>query len=151
MTTVDAYIADAPPDRQESLQKLRTLLRDTLIPLGYEECISYGMIGYVVPFSLYPDGYHCDDHLPLPFINLAARKSGISLYHMGVAADRVLLKWWQDEYAKQNIGKLDMGVGCIRFKKLENIPYTLIQELAEKISAQEWIQIYTKSVKNRKR
>ncbi len=150
MNPIDHYISEAPIEHQEALGKLRNILRDILIPLGYEECMSYGMIGYVVPFSLYPTGYHCDTKLPLPFITLATRKSGINLYHMGLAADPELLKWWQEEYAKCNIGKLDMGVGCIRFKKLDLIPYTLIKEVLEKISAKEWIKLYEKRYRSKK-
>jgi Domain of unknown function (DU1801) len=150
MNPIDLYISEAPIEQQDALSKLRTILRDTITPLGFEECMSYGMIGYVVPFSLYPSGYHCDTSLPLPFINVASRKSGINLYAMGVAADPDILKWWQEEYAKCNIGKLDMGVGCIRFKKLDLIPYALIEELAGKITAEEWIKIYEKRYRNRK-
>ncbi len=84
MNPIDAYIANAPTDHQAALSKLRDILRDSLIPLGYEECISYGMIGYTVPFSLYPAGYHCDTTLPLPFVNLASKKAGIHIYHMGM-------------------------------------------------------------------
>ncbi len=150
MNPIDIYIADAPPKHQEALSKLRTTLRDTLIPLGYEECISYGVIGYVVPFLLYPSGYHCDTSFPLPFITFANRKQGINLYHMRLAADPELLKWWQEEYTKCNIGKLDMGVGCIRFKKLDLIPYTLIKKVLEKISAKEWIKLYEKRYRSKK-
>ncbi len=148
MNPIDTYISEAPPEQQEPLSKLRNILRETLIPLGFEECISYKMIGYVVPFSLYPQGYHCDTKLPLPFVNIAIRKAGIHLYHMGVGADPDILKWWQEEYAKRNNGKLDMGVGCIRFKKFENIPYELIHELMQKISAKEWIALYEKKYRN---
>lgn len=75
MHPIDLYISEAPAEHQVSLAKLRDILRDTLIPLGFEECISYGVIGYVVPFVLYPEGYHCDTKLPLPFVNLASRKA----------------------------------------------------------------------------
>lgn len=105
------------------------------------------MIGYVVPFSLYPIGYHCDPSLPLPFVSIASRKTGISLYHMGISASPDLLQWWQEEYTKYNIGKLDMGVWCIRFKKLDQIPYDLIRELMQKVSAKEWIELYEKLYK----
>lgn len=149
MNPIDLYISGAPPLHQDPLSRLRNILRDSLIPLGFEECINYGMIWYVVPFSLYPSGYHGDASFPLPFINLASRKSGISLYHMGLAADPMLLKWWQEEYAKCNIGKLDMGVGCIRFKKLENIPYDLIKEVVKKISAEKWIELYQKRYRSK--
>lgn len=149
MNPIDLYISEALRGHQDSLTKLRNILRETLVPLGYEECMSYGMIGYVVPFSLYPSGYHCDPTLPLPFVSIASRKSGISLYHMGISASPDLLQWWQEEYTKYNIGKLDMGVGCIRFKKLEQIPYNLIRELMEKVSAKEWIELYEKTYRKK--
>jgi hypothetical protein len=126
MNPIDTYIANTPPERQEYIAKLRNILRETLVPLGYEECISYGMIGYTVPFSLYPSGYHCDTSLPLPFVALANQKHGIHLYHMGIYAHPALLQWWQDAYSRENIGKLDMGKSCIRFKNTEKIPYSLI-------------------------
>lgn len=145
MNPIDAYIADAPVERQEALTRLREILRETLVPLGYEECISYGMIGYVVPHSLYPHGYHVDPSLPLPFVALANQKSGIHLYHMGIYMDTALLQWWQDAYNKENIGKLDMGKSCIRFKNISKIPYSIIRELMGKMSANEWIELYESS------
>lgn len=98
MDTIETYIKETLPEHQEVLGKLRNILRDALIPLGYEECISYGMIGYVVPHSLYPSGYHVDPSLPLPFVALASQKHGIHLYHMGIYAKPELLTWWQDAY-----------------------------------------------------
>ena len=139
MNPIEVYISEANPAHQEDLSKLRIMLRDTPIPLGYEERISYGILGYVVPYSLYTQGYHCKPEIQLPFITLASRKSWISLYHMGMWASPELLEWWKSEYKKRNTWKLYMGVGCIRFKKLETIPYDLITELMGKISATEWI------------
>lgn len=150
MNPVDDYIAAAPPDRQEALKKLRNILRDTLVPMGYEEGISYKMIGYSVPYSTYPEGYHCTPKVPLPFINLANQKGGIHLYHMGVTADSDLLAWWQDEYAKLGIGKLDMGVGCIRFKNIKKIPYDLICTLVSKVTPTEWVALYEARYRNKK-
>ncbi len=147
---IDTYISEAPQEHQEALIKIRDILRKELVPLGFEECITYGMIGYIVPFSTYPQGYHTDKKQPLPFVCLATKKAGVHLYHMWVSADTELLKWWQDSYAKENIGKLDMWVGCIRFKKLEKIPYDLIWELAKKLTAQEWINLYEKRYVNKK-
>ncbi len=112
--------------------------------------MNYGMIGYVVPHSLYPGGYHCDPTLPLPFMALASQKNSINLYHMGIYADEDLLKWWEDEYAKADIGRLDMGKSCIRFKNLEKIPYTLIGELCKKITVREWIDSYESHFHNQK-
>ncbi len=150
MNPIDQYISEAPVEHQEPLKRIRSILKEVLIPLGYEECISYGMIGYVVPFSTYPQGYHCDEKLPLPFINLATKKAGVHLYHMWVGADPDLLDWWKKEYEKLNIGKLDMGVWCIRFKKIDKIPYSLIEALAKKVSAKDWTLLYERRYRNKK-
>lgn len=145
-TTVDAYIAELPPTRQEAMTKLRKEIKKNL-PKGFAEVMSYGMIGYVVPHSLYLAGYHCTPELPLPFAGLASQKNAVTFYHMGVYANPVLLKWFTDEYAKAGVGKLDMGKSCIRFKKPENIPYKLIGELAGKMTPQQWIELYEKKYK----
>ena len=100
------------------------------------------MIGYVVPFSLYPKGYHCNTKLPLPFLNLAAQKNFIAVYHMGIYANPELLKWFTDEFPKHSKLKLDMGKGCLRFKNVNQIPYALIGELATKIEVADWISTY---------
>lgn len=115
------------------------------LPKGFKEVMSYGMIGYVVPHTLYPEGYHCNPDQPLPFMNLASQKNYVSVYHMGVYGDNALGKWFAREYEKLNIGKPDMGKCCIRFKKVEKVPYKLIGELASKITPAEWIRIYEKS------
>jgi len=145
-TTVEQYIDELPEDRKEAMEALRKVIRKNL-PKGYKECMGYGMIGYVVPHSIYPKGYHCDPKQPLPFACLASQKNAISFYHMGVYADPVLLKWFTDAYAKAGVGKLDMGKSCIRFKKTENIPYKLIGELCSKITVQEWIGMMEKMIK----
>jgi uncharacterized protein YdhG (YjbR/CyaY superfamily) len=144
--TVDNYIEQLPEDRKAAMQSLRKIFSENL-PDGFQECISYGMIGYVVPHSIYPAGYHCDSKLPLPFINLASQKSHIAVYHMGIYADPELLNWFQTAYASQVNGKLDMGKSCIRFKKPGLIPYELFAELASKITVQDWIGQYEKNYK----
>ncbi len=142
-TTVEAYLKELPADRLEAIDKLRKVIKKNL-PKGFEERMSYGMIGYVVPHSLYPKGYHCDPKLPLPFINLASQKNFIALYHMGIYSSAELLKWFQEEYSKQCKSKLEMGKSCIRMKKMEDIPYELIGELCKKMSPKEWIDRYEK-------
>lgn len=140
------YISQFPADRQLALNKLRQIILKNLPP-GFEETISYGMIGYVVPHSLYPQGYHCNPKLPLPFINLASQKNYISLYHSGIYAHKDLLDWFISEYHKHCNAKPDMGKSCIRFKKPEQIPYELIAELVGKITPKQWIALYEKNVK----
>lgn len=147
-TTPDQYVAQLPDDRKEPVQRLREVI-GTHLPPGFEETMSYGMIGYVVPHSLYPAGYHCDPKLPLPFMNIASQKHFIALYHMGIYADPDLLGWFQEAYAQRGIGKLDMGKSCIRFKKPGIIPYDLIGELCTKMTPEAWIARYESALHKR--
>lgn len=146
ITTPEAYIEQLSEDRKEAIEKLRQAVLDN-IPEGFEETISYGMIGYVVPHAIYPGGYHVDPKLPLPFMNIASQKSHIAVYHSGVYANEDLNKWFQEEYAKRVKTKLNMGKSCIRFKKPAHIPYDLIGELASKLSVQQWIDMYESQIK----
>lgn len=123
-------------------------LRSTIqknIPKGFEETISYGMISYCVPHSIYPKGYHCNPKQALPFISIAAQKNFIAVYHMGLYADKDLLEWFLEEWKKKNTKKLDMGKSCLRFKKQEDIPHELLGKLFAKMSVKEWINLYEKS------
>jgi uncharacterized protein YdhG (YjbR/CyaY superfamily) len=144
--TVDEYISKLPEDRKDAVSKLRSTIQKN-IPEGFEECINYKMIGYVVPHSIYPAGYHCDTKLPLPFINIASQKNFVALYHSGIYADPKLLDWFVSEYPKYVKTKLDMGKSCIRFKKMETIPYGLIGELCQKMTVKDWVTLYEKNVK----
>lgn len=140
------YIHQAPEERQVALKKLRKTITDHL-PEGFQEVISYGMIGYVVPHTLYPDGYHCDPKTPLPFMSFASQKNSINLYHMGIYAKPEIYDWFVSEYPKHCKRKLDMGKSCIRFKKIEEIPFDLIGELCSKLTVDAWIDIYEKAFK----
>lgn len=147
--TVDEYLKELPADRKEPMSKLReTILKN--IPKGFQEGIGYGMIGYVVPHELYEPGYHCDPKVPLPFVNIASQKNFIALHHLGIYGSPELLNWFTAEYPKHSNTKLDMGKGCIRFKKPEHIPYKLIGELIKKITVKKWIECYEESLKKRK-
>ena len=140
------YIESLPEDRKIALSKLRAAILQNL-PEGFEEVMSYGMLGYVVPHSLYPAGYHCTPELPLPFMSIASQKNFIAVYHMGIYMDKDLYDWFTAEYAKQSKYKLDMGKSCIRFKKMEQIPFELIGDLAAKMTTDQWINRYEKSLK----
>lgn len=139
--TIAEYVAQLPDDRKVAIERLRKVILDNL-PKDFEEGIGYGMLSYHVPKSVYPDGYHCNTKLPLPFMNVASQKNFIALYHMGMYANPELLNWFTTEYPKHCPTKLDMGKSCVRFKKMENIPYELIGELVKKMSAQDWISLY---------
>jgi uncharacterized protein YdhG (YjbR/CyaY superfamily) len=145
-TTVDQYLSEVPAERQAAMNKLRNVIKKNL-PKGFKESMGYGMMGYCVPHSIYPAGYHCNPKDPLPFGGMASQKNSINIYHMGVYADPKLLKWFTDAYAKAGVGKLDMGKSCIRFKKPENIPFDLIGELFSKMTVDDWISLYEKNMK----
>lgn len=140
-TNVKDYLKEVPEERAPYFSKLRdTIVKN--IPKGFEECMQYGMIGYVVPHSIFPDGYHCDPKIPLPFVSIASQKNFIALYHMGIYANPKLLEWFVAEYPKHCKTKLDMGKGCIRFKKADQIPFDLVAELIQKITVKDWIKMY---------
>lgn len=144
--SVAQYLSEVPEERMEAMEKLRQTIKENL-PAGFSEGMGYGMIGYAVPHSTYPAGYHCDPKLPLPFVSIASQKNNIALYHMGIYADPELLKWFQEEYPKHSKTKLDMGKSCIRFKKVDQIPYPLIAELMSKVTVEDWIATYEKNFK----
>lgn len=139
--TVEEILANVSEDRFEPFNKLHQIIIQNL-PKGFVPAISYGGLGYVVPHTIYPKGYHCKPIEPLPFAGIASQKGSINFYHMGIYAIPELLEWFVNEYPKHSKQKLDMGKSCIRFKKMDQIPYDLIAELMKKITVQEWIDIY---------
>ena len=139
--TPQEYEETLPDERKQAISLLRKVILKNL-PKGFTEEMSYGMIGYVVPHSIYPNGYHCDPKLPLPFLGVASQKNFVAVYHMGIYANPTLMDWFVNEYPKYCKMKLDIGKSCIRFKKLNEIPYDLIGELVKKIAVEEWINIY---------
>lgn len=143
---LEEYYSNIPEERKTAMNKLRQTISQNM-PKGFEETLSYGMPAWVVPHSIYPGGYHCKPEEPLPFINIASQKNSINFYHMGVYANPSLLEWFVNEYPKHSKRKLDMGKSCVRFKKIEEIPYDLIAELCHKMTPQEWIEIYEREIK----
>ena len=138
---IDNYISKLNIERQEVILTLRNGLLNNL-PDGFNEEISFGMIGYVVPLSIYPKGYHTKQNTPLPFINLASQKNHIGYYHMGIYSMPNLMSWFVDAYSKSVNHKLDMGKSCIRIKKFNDVPYSLFQQLAKKVTVEDWIMTY---------
>lgn len=139
--SVEEYLSLIPEERKEVINKLLNIIREN-IPEGFEEMMNYNMIGFVVPHSLYPAGYHCDTSLPLPFLNIGSQKNFIGLYHLGIYADPDILEWFTAEYKKISKHKLDMGKSCIRLKYMDDIPFELIGDLVGKITVDQWIKTY---------
>lgn len=139
--SVEEILANQPEERREPFKKLHEVIVKNL-PKGFEPAMSYGGLGYVIPHKLYPAGYHCKPEEPLPFAGIASQKHSINFYHMGVYADAKLYDWFVSEYPKHSKQKLDMGKSCVRFKKMDDIPYKLIGDLMKKMSAETWIDMY---------
>ena len=145
-STLEEYLTQVPEERKESFKKLFETISENL-PDGFQQEITYGMIGWNISLETYPAGYHCTPNTPLPFINLASQKNFIAIYHMGIYADPELLNWFVGEFTKHSSRKLDMGKSCIRFKKAADIPFDLIAELCQKMSPEDWISLYEKLYK----
>lgn len=146
--SVEDYISKIPEERQEIFKKMFNTINDNL-PKGFSQGTSYGMIGWAVPLETYPAGYHCTPGSPLPFISIASQKNFIALYHMGMYAKPELLNWFVEEFPKHSKRKLDMGKSCVRFKKVDDIPFELLAELSKKMNVEEWIDIYETNFKKK--
>lgn len=138
--TVKAYLDGLPEDRRKAIRKVRAAVNKGL-PKGYKEGIQYGMIGWFVPHSVFPAGYHCDPKQPLPFASLASQKNYMSLYLMCIYGSEKHRKWFESEWKKT--GKpLSMGKSCVRFKKIEDIPLELITESIARVPSADFIAAY---------
>lgn len=139
-TTVAEYLAGLPEDRRKALEAVRRVVRKNL-PKGYQEGMQYGMIGYFVPHSIYPDGYHCDPKQPLPFAGMASQKGHMALYMTGTYMSPELEAWFRKAWTADG-RKLDMGKACVRFKKLEDVPLEVVGEAIRRMPVEEFIRIY---------
>jgi hypothetical protein len=144
-TTVEQYLAELPADRREALQAVREAILKHL-PKGYEEGMQYGMIGYYVPHSVYPPGYHCDPKQPLPFAGLASQKNYMSIYLMCIYGDGEHAAWFHEAWTKTG-KKLDMGKSCIRFKKLDDVPLKVIGQAIKRVPVKKYIEHYESVIK----
>ncbi len=140
--TVKDYLASLPADRRAAIEAVRQTILENL-DSTYEEGMQYGMIGYYVPHAVYPPGYHCDPKQPLPFVCLASQKNYMSLYMGCVYGDHELARWFRAAWAKTG-KKLDMGVSCIRFKKLDDLPLEVVGEAIARMPVKKLIEFYEK-------
>src|SRR5215213_5297496 len=138
--TPDEYLASLPEDRRAAIAAVRDVILKNLDP-DYSERVFYGMLGYVVPHSLFPAGYHCDPTKPLCYAGLASQKNYMSIYLMCIYGDAEQAKWFNDAWKKTG-KKLDMGKSCIRFKKLDDVALDVIGEAIKRVPAKKYIAHY---------
>jgi len=138
-TTVEQYLKELPEDRRAALSAIRSMILKNL-DKDFEEGIQYGMIGYYVPYRIFPDGYHCDPRQPLPFVSVASQKNHMAVYlmciYMGQSEDQFRSAWLRTGK------KLDMGKSCIRFKKLEDVALDVIADVIRNITAKGFVARY---------
>lgn len=154
-TTVEQYLSELPEDRRSAIAAVRKVFVDNLDD-GFAEGMSYGMIGYCVPHSRYPAGYHCNPEQPLPFGGLASQKGHMSLYLFGLYMDQAggkrgpLLTWFEESWKKAG-KKLDMGKSCVRFKKLDDLALDVLGEAVRRMKCDEFIATYERGLDPRVR
>lgn len=145
--TVEQYLAELPDDRRAALQAVRKVILANIDPI-YQERMGYGMMGYSVPHSVFPQGYHCDPKQPLPFAGLASQKNAMSLYLMGLYMQPMLTHWFITEWKKTG-KKLDMGKSCIRFKNVKDLALDVIAEALRRMPAKAYIDLYVSTLDSR--
>ena len=138
--TVADYLKELPPERRKVIAAVRKLIKSRL-PAGYEEAMGYGMIVYQVPLSRFPKTYNGQ---PLVYGGLAAQKNNYSLYMMCLYGSAELKSRLQDALKKSG-KKLDISKGCIRFKRVEDLPLEAIGHLISAVPMKKYLAIYEQS------
>jgi uncharacterized protein YdhG (YjbR/CyaY superfamily) len=139
-STVAEYLAALPPDRRDALSAVRKTINENL-PDGYEEGMQFGMISWYVPLAVYPAGYGENKKVPLPLVSLASQKSGMVLHMIGLYINPALSAWFTSEYKKTG-KKLDIGKGCVRFDKLDDLPLDVVGRTIARVPVEEHIANY---------
>lgn len=153
--TVAEYLDSLPEERRILVGAVRDTMLANIDPL-YEEKMQYGAIGWVVPHSVYPPGYHCKPIDPVPFAGIASQKNAVSIYLMGLyiggdgAGETEEVTWFRDAWAASGKKKPDMGKSCIRFKKLDDIALDVIGEAVRRMPVQRYLEAYLKSIPKKK-
>src|SRR3954465_10181738 len=138
--TVAEYLAALPPDRRADLSAVRKMINDSL-PNGYEEGMQFGMIGWYIPLSTYLAGYGENKKVPLPLVAIASQKSGMVLHFLCFYGHPTLSTWFTSEYKKSG-KKLDMGKGCVRFSKLDDLALNVVGKTVARVPVEEHIANY---------
>ena len=139
-STVAQYLAALPADRRAALSAVRKAINENL-PDGYEEGMQFGMIGLYVPLYMYQAGYGDNPKVPLPLIGLASQKSGMVLHFLCFYGHPTLSTWFTSEYKKSG-KKLDMGKGCVRFKKLDDLALDVVGRTVARVPVEEHMANY---------
>lgn len=146
----EAYLAALPDDRRAVVTAVCEAIRPHL-PEGIEEGMQYGMIGWYVPHSIHPDGYHCNPEEPVPYASVANQKAKVSVYLFCMYTDPDLAAWFADAYRAWLGRKPDMGKSCVRFKRVEDVPVELLAEVVRRMPLDTFLDRYTARIPARSR
>jgi uncharacterized protein YdhG (YjbR/CyaY superfamily) len=136
-TSVEAYLAELPPERREAIARVREVV-NRYLPAGYHETVSFGMISWGVPLARYPKTYN---QQPLAYAALAAQKHYSVLYLMSVYGNPEAEARLRAAFDEAGL-KLDFGKSCIRFRKPEDLPLEKLGELIADTSVEQHIANY---------
>lgn len=142
--TVAEYLASLPADRREALAAIRKVILANL-DKGYEEGMSYGAIGYFVPHSVYPPGYHCDSKLPLPYAGLVSQKNHMGVFLFCLYNDAGELQTFVREW-KATGKKMDMCKAGVRFKSLDGVPLDVVGRAIKRSTLKKFLGHYEKNI-----
>jgi hypothetical protein len=126
---------ELPDSRREEVEAVRQVILRNL-PEGYEEAMNWGMITYQVPLETYPDTYNGK---PLMYAALASQKNHVAVYLIGIYMDDEARQEFETKY-KATGKRYDVGKSCVRFKKLEDLPLSLIGESVGSVSVEDFIE-----------
>ena len=138
-TTVTQYLKELDKEKREIVSTVRDTLTKHL-PKGIDETIDWGMINYEIPLSTFPITYN---KKPLSVMALAAQKHHFALYLHGVYCDQQLETHFREDVIKE-VGKINMGKSCLRFKSLEDFPFQAVVKVVKFVTAEKYSSFYTK-------
>ena len=136
-STPDEYLAEQPVERREALAAVRATVNSHLSP-GLVEAMDFGMITWQIPLARYPKTYN--GH-PLGIAALANQKNYMALHLPGLYVDPDEDAWFRERWAASG-KKLDMGKGCVRFKRLDDLPLDVVGEAIGRTSVDRYIARY---------
>ena len=142
--TLKGFLASLTEDRRRAIDALRKVIKKN-IDKKFVECFENGAIGYVLPHSVYPNGYHCDPMQPLPFAGIASQKNHIGLYLFCVYVNPKAEKRFREDWLASG-KRLDMGKSCVRVKELDDIPLDAVGRVFKSVTAKAFIKSYEASL-----
>ncbi|MGE3108437.1 MAG: DUF1801 domain-containing protein [Phycisphaerales bacterium] len=140
--TVEQYLASLPEDRRSAVSTVRDFILDHL-GSDFEECMQYGVIGYVVPHRVWPQGHHTNPKLPLMYMGLSSQKNDMVVYMLFLLHNKPEREWFDAAWkatGKKNYLEVSGAGCCLRFRKVEELSLGVIGEAMRRMPATKYLQ-----------